>query len=193
MAGVSIFAYLLNVTVSAEQKEKCWFNITRAWALLWLKANPDGRVRSFLNIYSPGVHYFFIRDARVISGYSDRNEGKSLPASPVHKEKKNQKQNKRQERPCSNSTWLISCKFFKDRKRAPSTWKVWLISSILQFTTAQLINKMLVHLVRRSNLSTGMNTKSLVLMQWLIRAGPWWTARTHLESDQSKLLISKCI
>lgn len=100
---------------------------------------------------------------------------------------------KRQEKACSNSAWLISCKFFKDLKRAPSTWKVWLISSILQFTTAQLINKMLAHLVRRSNLSTGMNTKSLVLMRWLIRAVPWWTARMHLESDQSKLLIGKCI
>lgn len=83
----------------------------------------------------------------------------------------------RQEKACSNSTWLISCKFFKGLKRALSTWKVWLISSILQFTTAQLINKMLAHLVRRSNLSTGMNTKSLVLMRCLIRAVPWKTAR----------------
>lgn len=83
---------------------------------------------------------------------------------------------KRQEKACSNSTWLISCKFFKGLKRALSTWKVWLISSILQFTTVQLINKMLAHLVRRSNLSTGMNTKSLVLMRWLIRAVPWKTA-----------------
>lgn len=124
---------------------------------------------------------------------AEMKENHCQPHLSIRKNKPKTKQNKRQERPCSNSTWLISCKFFKDRKRAPSTWKVWLISSILQFTTAQLINKMLVHLVRRSNLSTGMNTKSLVLMQWLIRAGPWWTARMHLESDQSKLLISKCI
>lgn len=116
------------------------------------------------------VHYFDLNQiqtiefghwgyARVIHGYSARKDGKSLPASPVHKLKKKKKG---QGKACSNSAWLISCKFFKDLKRAPSTWKVWLISSILQFTTTQLISKMLAHLVRRSNLSTGMNTKSLV-------------------------------
>lgn len=146
-----------------------------------IQANEFGHSRTFT------VHHFFIWDAWVISGHSGRNEGKSLLVKPVYKKQK------RQKKACSNSTWLISCKFFKDLKRAQSTWKVWLISSILQFTTAQLINKMLAHLVRRSNLSTGMNTKSLVLMQWLIRAAPWWTARMHLESNQSKLLISKCI
>lgn len=172
--------------VSVEQKEKiCWFNVSGAYALLWLKPNPDKRVWSFLNIYSLGVHYCFIRDARVGSNYSGRSKGKSLPATPVHKKKTGKGLQQQQ---------LINyCKFFKYLKRALSTWKVWLIFSILQFTTVQLINKMLAHLVRRSNLSTGMNTKSLVLMQWLIRAAPWWTARTHLESDQSKLLICKCI
>lgn len=64
------------------------------------------------------------------------------------------------------------------------------LPNLFHFTTTQLIHKMLVHLIR-FNLSTVMNTNSLVLMQTLILSVPWCLAKMHLDSDKHmKILVT---
>lgn len=89
---------------------------------------------------------------------------------------------RRIEKPAAESIWFIRFMFLINHnalcKRA-STWNlVWLIFSILHFTTTQLIKKKM-HTDLRSNWSTVMNTKSLMLMQTLIGSVSWWLAKTH--------------
>lgn len=87
-------------------------------------------------------------------------------------------------KPAADSSQLIWNKVFIDLntlcEKAPSTWNlICLISSILHFTPTQLINKMLVLLVSRLNVSTVMNIKALVLGSM-----PWCLAKMHLDSDK---------
>lgn len=55
---------------------------------------------------------------------------------------------------------------------------------ILLLTTAQLIIKMLMHLVSRLNMSTLMKEESLVLMQTFIKSVSPWVGTMHLDSDK---------
>ena len=86
-------------------------------------------------------------------------------------------------------TWRLFIHLRSLHSRALGTPTLICLIIILHFTTTQLINKMLVHLVSRLNLSAVMKAESLVLMQTFIRSVPWWLGKMHLVSDK---LIKYC-